>query len=303
MQVSAACMAIVAMMGLLHQSCADAGPLPATPATFTTPGTSSNVLPSRTEAERGCPPLNGGSERCRGAGSRGPPCALEAGPEIEVDCTLGWHPPPLALATPSPNKLSQQSSRNQAGRATHGGISDQTSARPQEQFLQQGGKARLGKKPRKDGLVHHHHQQQQWQQQEWQQQFPQERCEHLGEQVGLRDKQGMRDRHYHHHHYRDQNEEFLEHQQLVGQTHHLHSQDHAASLVARALPHVVGGACALYILGAAAFFASGHFCEFTGLQYASPFIGFDEMDWCVVFAVYSAHHWPAVCHVSLASAV
>ncbi len=66
-------------------------------------------------------------------------------------------------------------------------------------------------------------------------------------------------------------------------------QQQQEQLAAQALPHVIGGACALHVLGAAAFFASGHFCEFTGLQYASPFIGFDEMDWWVAVWAAQAH--------------
>lgn len=57
------------------------------------------------------------------------------------------------------------------------------------------------------------------------------------------------------------------------------SMSQQQSMLVRALPRVIGGSFALHIVGCAAFFASGHFCEFTGLQYASPFIGFDEMDW------------------------
>lgn len=58
-------------------------------------------------------------------------------------------------------------------------------------------------------------------------------------------------------------------------------QQQQAHLMSCALPRVVGSSFALHILGTAAFFASGHFCEFTGLQYAAPFIGFDEVDWWV----------------------
>lgn len=41
----------------------------------------------------------------------------------------------------------------------------------------------------------------------------------------------------------------------------------------------MAGALALHAVSSALFFATGHFCEFTGLQYASPFIGYDTMEW------------------------
>lgn len=37
--------------------------------------------------------------------------------------------------------------------------------------------------------------------------------------------------------------------------------------------------CLLSLLGGQAFFLTGHFCEFSGLQYDSPFVGFDHMTW------------------------
>lgn len=33
------------------------------------------------------------------------------------------------------------------------------------------------------------------------------------------------------------------------------------------------------VVGVMLFYCTGHFCEFSGLQYASPFIGFDDMEW------------------------
>ncbi len=43
----------------------------------------------------------------------------------------------------------------------------------------------------------------------------------------------------------------------------------------------IGAACpaAFAMSGTMMFFCSGHFCEFSGLQYTSPFIGFDDMEW------------------------
>lgn len=43
---------------------------------------------------------------------------------------------------------------------------------------------------------------------------------------------------------------------------------------------VVGGVL-LAMLGVHGFFRTGHFCEFSGLQYTSSFIGFDDMDWYI----------------------
>jgi hypothetical protein len=42
---------------------------------------------------------------------------------------------------------------------------------------------------------------------------------------------------------------------------------------------VASGAMALHTLASASFFCSGHFAEFTGLQYGAPFIGFSAMHW------------------------
>ncbi|KAG2426988.1 hypothetical protein HXX76_012772 [Chlamydomonas incerta] len=47
----------------------------------------------------------------------------------------------------------------------------------------------------------------------------------------------------------------------------------AAAVVAAA------AGCLLSLLGGQAFFLTGHFCEFSGLQYDSPFVGFDHMTW------------------------
>lgn len=43
----------------------------------------------------------------------------------------------------------------------------------------------------------------------------------------------------------------------------------------------ISGSCLWSIMGVTFFFTSGHFCEFTGIQYSSPFIGFDAMEWWV----------------------
>lgn len=44
---------------------------------------------------------------------------------------------------------------------------------------------------------------------------------------------------------------------------------------------MLGAALTAHSMGAALFFCSGHWAAFTGLQYASPFIGWDAMQWWV----------------------
>ncbi|GLC62228.1 hypothetical protein PLESTB_001857500 [Pleodorina starrii] len=53
----------------------------------------------------------------------------------------------------------------------------------------------------------------------------------------------------------------------------------AAAAAAAALPLEAAAGALMAALGSQAFFLTGHFCEFSGLQYDSPFVGFDHMTW------------------------
>jgi hypothetical protein len=49
------------------------------------------------------------------------------------------------------------------------------------------------------------------------------------------------------------------------------------------------GGVAWMIFGMQLFFCTQHFCEFTGLQYTSPFVGFDDVEWYRGFAMMSVN--------------
>ncbi|GFR50068.1 hypothetical protein Agub_g12210 [Astrephomene gubernaculifera] len=62
-----------------------------------------------------------------------------------------------------------------------------------------------------------------------------------------------------------------------------------AAAAVQAAPLEAAAGCLLALLGSHAFFLTGHFCEFSGLQYDSPFVGFERMTWLVTPALFAAN--------------
>ncbi|KAG2500532.1 hypothetical protein HYH03_001309 [Edaphochlamys debaryana] len=63
----------------------------------------------------------------------------------------------------------------------------------------------------------------------------------------------------------------------------------------------VAAGCLLSAAGAQAFFLSGHFCEFSGLQYDSPFVGFDRMAWAATPALFWLNSFGGITLAALAA--